>query len=425
MSETVREPEAILRDYREQGWKSQPYERVFALGREHPDQLVELLRKAVVELQLDVPFLDAALSLLPLDLYPDLIHMALTVLEAGPHQFAASVIAYASLQCPTLLHPHLDRIDVVRPNAEAYYAEWPWRESGTRAFAALRERVEDPWASQETRLEAWRRLLETRDPEVLDWAARSTDGRRVPEEVLQEFALIGYERQGEGVRRLYPEPVYHLSFSPEYRARQERPFWTQRFHHPTWQLDPAGERPLRFGGSSAGECAVCGGALHHLLTLDPVPAGLGVTGLERLELAGCLSCLGWTEHNLFYHHAEDGTPSATGYAGGRQEPDFVITPLLETRVALVETPPRWKWQDWGLSNARENLNRVGGHPCWIQGADYPDCPDCGQKMPFLMQLDSDLELEAGGEPFMWGSGGIGYVCWCDGCRVSGYLWQCT
>jgi hypothetical protein len=422
MTESVDEAAAILRDYREHGWKSQPYERTYALAANHPDQLVALLHRAVADLHLDVTFLDAALSFLPAEAFPDLVTAALDALQAGPHDFAASVLAYASLQQLSALHPHLARIEALRPNAEAYYAAWPWRESGTLAFEALRAQVEDPWAAPEARLQAWQRLLETRDPEALRWAALATSRPNIPGEFLQEFAEIGYQRRDDGVRRLYPERVYHLAFDAEYRGRQSRPFWLQRTHHPTWQLDtPA--HSLRFGGRSAAECAACGGAPHHLVTLDPVPDGIGVSGLERLELAACLSCLGWTEHNLFYRHAADGTPSPTAYTGERQEPDFVIAPLLETRVGLAETPPRWKWQDWGLSNGRENLNRVGGPPCWIQSADYPNCPDCGQQMPLLLQLDSELETEDG--DFMWGTGGIGYACWCDNCKISGYLWQCT
>jgi hypothetical protein len=88
---------------------------------------------------------------------------------------------------------------------------------------------------------------------------------------------------------------------------------------------------------------------------------------------------------------------------------------------LVETPRRWKWQDWGLSNSRENLHRLGGHPCWIQGAEIPRCPQCDELMPFLLQFDSFN----GKAEWLWGSGGILYVHWCDSCRMSAIFWQCT
>ncbi|SUA50259.1 Uncharacterised protein [Paenibacillus thiaminolyticus] len=90
----------------------------------------------------------------------------------------------------------------------------------------------------------------------------------------------------------------------------------------------------------------------------------------------------------------------------------------------VPAPARWRTQDWALSNGRENLCRIGGMPSWIQDAQYPSCPECRETMAFIAQLDSDLPLADGGE-WMWGSGGIGYLFWCDCCKVSGHLWQCT
>ena len=44
-------------------------------------------------------------------------------------------------------------------------------------------------------------------------------------------------------------------------------------------------------------------------------------------------------------------------------------------------------------------------------------------MHFLAQLDS-LDF-AGHREWLWGSGGIAYVLWCDPCRISAVFWQCT
>ncbi|MNT59195.1 hypothetical protein D3C72_1966820 [compost metagenome] len=98
--------------------------------------------------------------------------------------------------------------------------------------------------------------------------------------------------------------------------------------------------------------------------------------------------------------------------------------MLEAEVDLFAAPARWRWQDWGESNGRQNLSRVGGAPSWVQSANYPACPDCSQDMDFAMQLDSGLPQEEGGE-WLWGSGGCNYTFWCKDCRVSGQLWQCT
>lgn len=93
-------------------------------------------------------------------------------------------------------------------------------------------------------------------------------------------------------------------------------------------------------------------------------------------------------------------------------------------VRLRVVPKRWHKQDWALSNGRQNLSRIGGEPSWIQGAQVPTCPICGEKMEFLMQLDSGLPSGEDGE-LLFGSGGILYVFWCEKSRVSAFFMQCT
>src|SRR5439155_9280484 len=108
----------------------------------------------------------------------------------------------------------------------------------------------------------------------------------------------------------------------------------------------------------------------------------------------------------------------------RPVPGFEWGPLKPAQVCLGRAGPRWAWQSWG-SGAGANLHRVGGPPSWVQSAGYPDCRECGSKMAFLLQLDSNLPLAEEDRDWLWGSGGMGYGFWCDGCRVSAWLWQCT
>ena len=56
-----------------------------------------------------------------------------------------------------------------------------------------------------------------------------------------------------------------------------------------------------------------------------------------------------------------------------------------------------------MSNSRENLNCLGGEPTWVEDAEYPECPACGDLMAHLMQLDSDLPTADGAS----GSGAAG------------------
>ena len=53
-----------------------------------------------------------------------------------------------------------------------------------------------------------------------------------------------------------------------------------------------------------------------------------------------------------------------------------------------------------MGYGQENLNRIGGEPSWIQDAEFPSCPLRQERMPYLLQLDSCLPSEHGGEcPF--------------------------
>ena len=163
---------------------------------------------------------------------------------------------------------------------------------------------------------------------------------------------------------------------------------------------------------------MCHQPLCGLLTLDPLPQGLGVTGHQRLDLVTCLSCVGWSEPVLFFQHDLSGEASMIGELS-EQQPQFPEEPFPETQVGLVPTPSRWKWQAW-----EGNLHRLGGEPTWLQRAEYSTCPQCERTMPLLMQLGDGLP-SGKRRSWDWGSGGIAYVCWCDTCSISATFWQCT
>ena len=173
-----------------------------------------------------------------------------------------------------------------------------------------------------------------------------------------------------------------------------------------------------------GACGNCGGQLHRLLALPTVPSGLGVS-LAALEIATCLSpASDRKNHSLFYRHDTAGRPDPLEQATEKTEPEFPAEPLLQGEVGLVPTPARWRLQDWGAANSRENLHRRRRADLEFQGPDFPRRPACKSAMTALLQLDSDLPTADGSE-WLWGSGGIGYVSWCDACAISCAQWQCT
>jgi uncharacterized protein (TIGR02996 family) len=386
------------------------------------------------------------LSYLPEGDWPALVEHALAALAGnGQRELPVDVLEEASRQCPAALHPHLDTLFTGNFLA-LRYQNHPWRNSGQRHSSFLSRIVEDNTAQPHQRLRAFECLLETRDPAAVAFALSRAEmvhadaaatGHSFDRWRNVYLAEVGMVHEAGQLRRVHGERVLHLVFPPEYLGIDNVRGWRQI--HPTWRCPVDQSKPLAFGGTCAGSrCSNCNGAIHHLLTLDPVPEGLGVTGLPRLQLGVCLSCLGWERSPLFYVHDSEGQPSPVephpepdpddpgvplwaSYA----KPQFPTGPLKPTSVYLGEAGQRWHWQEWGASNACQNLHRIGGPPTWVQSAHYATCPRCGRTMSFLMQLDSNLPLAGGDSEWLWGSGGMGYGSWCDECRVSGWFWQCT
>ena len=221
------------------------------------------------------------------------------------------------------------------------------------------------------------------------------------------------------LKRYCGQRVYHIIFPRGYFGAPYAPHLAK--HHPTWRFE-GGEAGYKFGGVLDEANGDAQNPLFHLIALDPLPRDLPVRSLPRLSLAAHVREINEGEI-VFYEHDAQGMPRRIGE---RTQIEYVQDePIMECEVALAPTPARWAAQDWGMSNSRQNLARIGGEPSWIQGALVPTCPICGEKMEFLMQLDSELpSCEQGGEVY-FGSGGILYVFWCERTRVSGFFMQCT
>lgn len=78
--------------------------------------------------------------------------------------------------------------------------------------------------------------------------------------------------------------------------------------------------------------------------------------------------------------------------------------LEELGVELDEADPELLYE-LGYPKIGDKLL---GWPMWIQGIEYPDCPDCGDKMKLVFQFDSDDNLDYG-----FGDGGIAHVTQCE------------
>lgn len=212
-------------------------------------------------------------------------------------------------------------------------------------------------------------------------------------------------------------PTLHLIF--------DRDATKPRFPHPTQGPANAALPRLRFGGACESRCGFCHQPLHHLLTFE---ANAIANQPKRIVLATCLSCLGWEqplgEYTLSFRHDANGLPDPIAKIETPLTPQFPARAFRELEVGLMDAGPRFAFQNWGNSNHSQNLHRIGGEPTWVQSDETLACPSCTMPMRFLLQLDSNLPQEDGHE-FLWGSGGVLYVQFCDACTVSSMFWQCT
>jgi hypothetical protein len=191
------------------------------------------------------------------------------------------------------------------------------------------------------------------------------------------WQLVGAESTPNGpVSLVSPQPL-HFSFDPSSLLARPQS-WRQR-RHPTW-AHQALARTHVIGGTS-GVCSNCGEFLRRLVLIDPVPPGQGISQGERIDFAYCYRCCSVLE-STFYRHDADGRPTPIGAPSkdpirwAAEEPDQTFL------VGLTDLGPRWRTQEWGTSNARENLTRFGGEACWIQNPTHPICPLCGRPMAF-------------------------------------------
>jgi uncharacterized protein YwqG len=105
--------------------------------------------------------------------------------------------------------------------------------------------------------------------------------------------------------------------------------------------------------------------------------------------------------------------------------------LREYRIRIERVPDGESAIDPDLLGLRSKL---GGDPQWEQDEEIPECPDCGQEMAFVAQIDSVEHFERhnplGVDPlspdqhYMFGDVGLIYVFFCFECLQARSVFQC-
>ena len=164
-------------------------------------------------------------------------------------------------------------------------------------------------------------------------------------------------------------------------------------------------------------CPWCQQSLINLVDLVPAEFGLVELGdrCDRLQVTTCDICTTydiifgscdragrgqWSRFNAQSDDPPDDAedwerlPNHSLVPAGRRSPLFAADQFLPTR-----------------------FSQLGGHPTWIQEADYPHCPACHQTMMFLAQVDWE-DVDEDGE-------GLLYAFVCPDCRTTATEYQQT
>jgi hypothetical protein len=415
---------AFLTRFETQGWQADPYAELFDILDTRRAELPDLARGLIERFPDAGAFFDDIISHLTRDELQSFVRYVFDPSKSLVDNAAATeLIAQVAEQFPELLITLLPII-FETPELCTDRARKAWFGAGEgeieRLFSLVRTADTDPAQRQR----AFQCLFETRDIGVMrELYVLLQD--ILDNDQLQEIYRSFDQDVAEGViRPLCSGESHHIIFPKDYPDFFDGETGEIRRRHPSWTATEADRQETAiFGGNSVNTCSLCDGTLHNLIRV-PGTVGKEILSGREVAFATCMTCLGWHEMPLFYKHNADGVPHCMNGDAGSATPEYTEGPLKQVSVTLAPTPVRWRRQDWAASNARQNLNKIGGFPSWIQGAQYPECPECSRTMRFALQLDSELAMEDG-TSWLWGSGGMCYAFWCSDCSISATLWQST
>lgn len=183
--------------------------------------------------------------------------------------------------------------------------------------------------------------------------------------------------------------------------RAEPPNWASDLHIPPhqyshqagWELSPDGQRRNLYR-------EICYPLVRGSVPTTPSP----VTVL--------------TDTNLF---ELDGTLDALAFLGCRQ---MIVVPICERnppgdlprRSLTPAEVPRSPWHA-AIDSLPTQYSQIGGHPTWIQDAEYPTCGNCRRTMTFIGQIACE-DVEPNRE-------GIFYAFLCSDCAMTASTYQQT
>lgn len=105
----------------------------------------------------------------------------------------------------------------------------------------------------------------------------------------------------------------------------------------------------------------------------------------------------------------------TGWNEDEDYPNWEEGELLGLQLEQNE------WEQLSEDDFPRSGDKLAGWPRWIQAVEYPDCPDCGETMRLVFQLDSRDNL-----PFDFGDVGCGHITQCKTHKERlAFGWACS
>jgi hypothetical protein len=251
-----------------------------------------------------------------------------------------------------------------------------------------------------------------------------------PNHALLGLAWIGDDQTVDTFRRWKANPpawIDRISVSPDKYAHEAG--WElsaegrrELFHRSCYQIIPIqseqeGVECLTIAIETDKRCPWCGRLLLELLLFDTSQNTLEWSRVAEagLSVLTCDLCTAFGTGLVFSNLAADGS---TTWHDANERPDrlpdkldeFDHTPWEGVAAKLKPRRP-FEAADWCLE---VSASQLGGMPTWIQESAYPSCPDCGQTMKFIAQLDNaDFPMNEG----------IYYAFFCETCRVTATTYQ--
>ncbi|PZT52163.1 DUF1963 domain-containing protein [Paenibacillus silvae] len=228
----------------------------------------------------------------------------------------------------------------------------------------------------------------------------------------------GWELTGDGQRReLFITPSYSL-----YEAGNSDAEGSE-----SENLDGV---PISLLVPSSNHCPWCGSSLISLMNLHVQHPALQSVDwrFPQLDVQTCLVCSSysvmymemdaegkpiWSKHNV----KPDGLDEIDVEEIKADVSGLVRSTLngsVQRRLFHIASEPRQPFHgsEWAME---PSLSQVGGHPGWVQDADYPACPACTATMKAIGQLDGEL-IQENGE-------GVYYMFGCEPCQMTAVSYQ--